>query len=306
MKRLLYLLTIVLTLTLFSYKGYTQPFVTDGLVSYWTFDRHNIDGNTVKDVWGENDAKRVGARKVQGRVNGALEFDGANDYVNLTNLGDFGSQLSTSTFEAWVKTSYKKNWTTLFKVRDADCATGWGIDLNGWAELPRHVPLKPANLADFFIRIGPDFDEEINFTKDVIRLYLTHKIGPACGHLTSGRRFPISDGQWHHLVHVIGAPYVDEDGQEWRETAIFIDGQRKSLSRHRGSPITFIPFTEPVYLGAGNNRGEPEAFFSGIIDEVRIYNRPLTQDEVNQNFEIGLSVEAAEKLPVVWGDLKTQ
>ena len=304
MKKLIFLLTFTLTITMFSHNGNTAP-VTDGLVSYWTFDRQNIDGNIVKDVWGENDAKRVGARKVRGRVNGALEFDGFDDYVNLTNLGDFGSQLGTFTFEAWVKTSFKKDWTTLFKVRDADCDTGWGIDLNGWAEPPRHVPLKPANLADFFIRIGPDFDEEINFTKDVIRLYLTHKFGPACRHLTSGWRFPISDGEWHHLVYINGAPYVDEDGQEWRETAIFMDGQRKSLSRHRGSPITFIPFTEPVYLGAGNNRGEAEGFFNGIIDEVRIYNRPLTQDEVTQNFEIGLSVEATEKLPIVWATLKT-
>ena len=121
MKRLLYLLTIALTLILFSYKGHTEPFVTDGLVSYWTFDRQDIDGDIVNDVWGKNNAKRVGARKVNGRVNGALEFDGIDDYVNLTNLGDFGSQLGSSTFEAWVKTSLEEDrWTTLFKVRDVD------------------------------------------------------------------------------------------------------------------------------------------------------------------------------------------
>ena len=119
MKRLLYLLTIALTITLFSYKAYTERVVTNGLVSYWTFDRQDIDGNTVKDVWGENDAKIVGAPKVVGgRVGEALEFNGSDDYVNLTNLGDFGSQVGTSTFEAWVKTSLKeKRWTTLFKVR---------------------------------------------------------------------------------------------------------------------------------------------------------------------------------------------
>ena len=157
MKRLLYLLTIALTITIFSYNGYTEPIVTDGLVSYWTFDWQDIKGNTVKDVWGKNDGKIVGARKIAGRVNGALEFDGANDYVNLTNLGDFGSQVGTSTFEAWVKTSYRKDWTTLFKVRDEDCDMGWGIDFNGWAEPPIPLPLKPANLVDFFLRVGARF-----------------------------------------------------------------------------------------------------------------------------------------------------
>ena len=163
-------------------------------------------------------------------------------------------------------------------------------------------------LFDRFFRFGPNFDENINFTKDVIRFYLTNKMEfkpTVCQHLTDGLRFPISDGEWHHLVYINGAPYVDEDGHEWRERAIFIDGKRQWLSRHIGKPDNFIPFTEPIYLGAGNNRGEAERFYNGIIDEVRIYNRPLTADEVNQNFEIGLSVEATEKLPIVWGALKT-
>ncbi len=308
MKRRLYLLTITLIITTFSYKGYTERFVTNGLVSYWTFDRQDIDGDTVKDVWGKNNATIVGApKRVTGRVNGALEFDGSDDYVNLTNLGDFGKHLGTFTFETWVKTRLKgKRWTTLFKVRDADCAMGWGMDLNGWAKPPPDVPLKPANLVDPFVRRWPNFDENINFTKDVIRLYLTYKRGlTGCQHETRGQRFPISDGKWHHLVYVKGAPYVDEDGREWRETAIFIDGKRKPLGRHTiRKRDNFIPFKEPVYLGAGNNRGEAEAFFNGIIDEVRIYNQPLTTEEVTQNFEIGLSVAATEKLPILWGTLK--
>ncbi len=321
MKRLFYLLTIALTITIFPYNGYTEPFVTDGLVSYWTFDRQDIDDNIVKDVWGKNNAKRVGARKVGGRVNGALEFDGIDDYVNLTNLGDFGSQVGTSTFEAWVKTSFKeKRWTTLFKVRDVDfverdpeaikiqgpeCGMGWGIDLNGWAKPAIFAKLgwEPGN----FVETGIERVDEIIFDKDIIRFYLTNRRGRfGCRNLTVGWKSPISDGEWHHLVYINGAPYVDENGHEWWERAIFIDGKRKSLSRHsRWEPRDFIPFIEPVYLGAGNNRGEAERFFNGIIDEVRIYNRPLTEDEVTQNFEIGLSVEASEKLPVVWGALKT-
>lgn len=315
MKRALYLLTIALIITVFPHNGYTETIVTDGLVSYWTFDQQDIVGNKAKDVWGKNHGTIVGnPRPVAGRVNGALEFDGFNDYVNLTNLGDFGSQVSTSTFEAWIKTSLrKKRWTTLFKVRDADCAMGWGIDLNGWAERANLV-VKGEKFIDPFLRLGPDFDfdENINFTKDVIRFYLTNKVQlkpevPICLHLTYGVRFPISDGEWHHLVYVNGPLYVGEDGYEWRERTIFINGKRKMHSRGRGQPFISVPFTEPVYLGAGNNRGKAEAFFNGIIDEVRIYNRPLTADEVTQNFKskIGLSVQAAEKLPIVWSNLKT-
>ena len=64
---------------------------------------------------------------------------------------------------------------------------------------------------------------------------------------------------------------------------------------------------QPVYIGAANNRGNVERHFPGVIDEVRIYDRPLTAEEVTRNFEsrIGLSVEPEEKLPIVWGTLKS-
>ena len=82
----------VLTLAMFCHNGWTKSVVTDGLVSYWTFDRHNIVGGTVKDIWGENDGTIVGNPKVvKGYVREALKLDGPRDYVNLTNLGDFGT-----------------------------------------------------------------------------------------------------------------------------------------------------------------------------------------------------------------------
>ena len=301
MKRLIFLLTFTLTITMFSHNGNTAP-VTDGLVSYWTFDQQDIIDNTARDVWGKNDGTIVGDPKlVTGRRNSALKFDGSGDYVNLTTLGDFGSQVGSSTFEAWIKTSLKRErWTTLFKVRDADCGMGWGIDLNAQTERP---DLDLENLIKNGIIKHVD---NVNFAKGIIRFYLargSEQIG--CSYSVTESSFPISDGEWHHLVYVNGMPYVDEDGRELQGRALFIDGER--IHRHSIAEFNdFMPFMEPVYLGAGNNRGEAERFFNGIIDEVRIYNRPLTEDEVTQNFEIGLSVEASEKLPVVWGKLKTQ
>ena len=322
MKKLIFLLTFTLTITMFSHNGNTAP-VTDGLVSYWTFDQQDIIDNTARDIWGKNDGIIVGDPKlVTGRRNSALKFDGSGDYVNLTTLGDFGSQVGSSTFEAWIKTSIKgERWTTLFKVRDVDlaerdpgaikiqapdCGTGWGIDLNAQTVLPNLAAdlVNPVNFIEN--RIKNRFDT-ISFSKDWIRLYLAHKVGQrGCDTSVAETPFPISDGEWHHLVYINGAPYVDENGHEGRGKAIFIDGKREWFGKYsRWKPGDSIPFTEPVYLGAVNNRGKAERFFNGIIDEVRIYNRPLTEDEVTQNFEIGLSVEATQKLPVVWGTLKT-
>ena len=294
MKKLIYLLILMLTITTFCYNGYTELIVTDGLVSYWTFDWQDVAGDKVIDVWGENNGTIIGNLKaVNGQVGEALEFDGTDGYVNLTTLGDFGRQIGASTFEAWIKTSFKEDWMTLFKVIDTDCA-GWGMDFN--------ASMRPINRVVPVGRI-----DRVVFVEDVINFYIKHKIGErGCGSSNSGRSFSICDGEWHHIVYV-QEPYVDEAEREWRVEAIYIDGERRNLGRSTSTPkAIFIPFTEPVYLGAGNNRGKAEGFFSGIIDEVRIYNRPLTDAEVLQNFEIGLSVEPAQKLPTVWGALKTR
>ena len=279
MKNLIYLFTFTVIITLSLQNGYTQPVVTDGLVSYWTFDEKDIAGGTVKDVWGENDGKIVGNPKiVDGQVGEALEFDGADDYVNLTNLGKFGEKVGTSTFEAWVKTSFKDDWTTLFKVLDQGCNMAWAIDVNRSAK------------AGF------------PFAADIVHYYLRQQSPAGCNAIAVEIEFPLSDGKWHHIVFAI----VDAGASE---VSIYMDGEPQEVIEGGVKDLdTFIPFVEPVYIGAANNRGNVERHFPGLIDEVRIYDRPLTADEVTRNFEskIGLSVEAAEKLPIVWGTLKTE
>ena len=112
-----------------------ENIITDGLISYWTFDQHDIVDKTVKDVWGENNATIVGTpTMVNGHLKDALKFDGIKDYVYLTTLGNFGAKLDFSTFEAWIKTNYKDSWTTIFKTIGRGCNNSgmmiWGIDIN--------------------------------------------------------------------------------------------------------------------------------------------------------------------------------
>ncbi|MDE0325903.1 MAG: LamG domain-containing protein [Candidatus Poribacteria bacterium] len=279
-----------------------EDIVTDGLVSYWTFDREDIIGNTVKDVWGENNATIVGTPTiVNGHLKDALKFDGIKDYVNLTTLGDFGAKLGFSTVEVWIKTNYKETWTTIFKTIGTGCNNSghmiWGIDINR----------KTADLED--IKKDP-FGPQIMFTEDFILLYVASffKNKGGCSLSFLRGEFPISDGEWHHLVYT--NKLVDENGTEWKERALFIDGTLNRISEFipigPKAQYKYVPFSEPVYLGAGNNRGRAEGFFNGIIDEVRLYDRPLTEAEIMRNYQstTGLAVDRTDKLPTVWGALK--
>ena len=253
------------------------PVVTDGLVSYWTFDEADIQDKTAKDVFGKYDGTIVGAPTViKGKVREALEFDGKIDYVDVTNLGNFGSQLATSTFEVWMRTDLSKEWRTLFKVLDEGCNMGWAIEPNRSA------------LAGF------------PYKKDFTHFYVRDAKDPECIDIAAEVEFPLSDGNWHHIAFVV-------DNAEKNMLRIYIDGEAQEviLGRKNG-PKQFANFVQPVFIGAGNNRGAPSRHFQGALDEVRIYKRPLTEKEVVHNFrsKIGLGVEAASRLPIVWGALK--
>ena len=274
----LYLVCLVVATMFIATQALAQgPVVTDGLVSYWTFDEADIQDKTAKDVFGKHDGTIVGAPKIiKGQVREALEFDGKGDYVDVTNLGNFGSQLATSTFEVWMRTALSKEWRTLFKVLDDGCNMGWAIEPNRSA------------LAGF------------PYKKDFTHFYVRDAEKVGCVDIAAEVEFPLSDGNWHHIAFIV-------DNAEKNMLRIYIDGEAQEviLGRKNG-PKQFANFVQPVFVGAGNNRGAPSRHFQGALDEVRIYKRPLTEKEVVRNFrsKIGLGVEAASKLPIVWGGLK--
>lgn len=289
-----------------SIHAHAATIVTDGLVSYWTFDLHETKDGIAQDVWGENHATIKGNPKIaDGHLRQGLKFDGVGDYVILENLGNFSSRIGESSIEFWVKTSYKKSWTTLFKVVAPPCDQqhrGWGITIN--ASLKRDGFFN--HFANPQVR---GFKRDVIFKEGGMLVQYSNKNPNGCRSISSPFHSPISDGKWHQIVYVNGVIYIDESGLEWREDIIYIDGIRKSLLRSRGAkPQFFVPYTEPVFLGATNDNGKPKRFFRGIMDEVRVYNRTLNGAEVIQNFQsgIGLSVEPTQKLPTVWGALKAR
>ena len=280
MKRGIYFLTFAIIIGIFSLNTAPASIVTDGLVSYWTFDRVHIINKTAKDVWGDNNGTISGNPKVvHGQVGEALEFDGSGDFVNLTTLGDFGEQFGTSSFEAWIKTTNKKEWMTLVNTHGGKCPN-WGIELNGVNDEFRFEIIE-GTLYDYFGIGGPR----------------------GCSGVSSGRSVGIFHGEWHHIVYTIDHHTIDKGVGTH---SIYIDGASSTGIHSFGGNRAFSPFTAPVTLGARKFPGKAKGYFTGMIDEVRFYNRPLTADEVLQNFESTEPYHVAPKgkLPTVWGALK--
>ncbi len=285
MKSRIHFMTFTIIIGILSLNTALASVVTDGLVSYWTFDRGYMTNKAVKDVWGNNNGTLIGNPKVvPGQVGEALEFDGIDDFVNLTTLGDFGRRLGTSSFEAWIKTTNKKDWMTLINTHGAECPN-WGIELNG-------------------INIRNKF--EIN--EGTLHPYISFGGPEGCGGVGDTNSAGIFDGEWHHLVYTID--YIINEDSGGGKRIIYIDGVSRSASNHgfRGRNRAFSPFTAPVHLGARKFPGKAHGHFMGMIDEVRFYDRPLTADEVVQNFRSiePYNVAPKGKLSTLWATLKTK
>lgn len=92
-------LCLLLTALCYVNAADAQDFVTDGLVAMYTLNEADLDGKTVKDALGENDAEMMGKLKfVEGPMGDAMEFEGdAENYVEIPALGSF----ETVSIECW-------------------------------------------------------------------------------------------------------------------------------------------------------------------------------------------------------------
>lgn len=75
----------------------------------------------------------------------------------------------------------------------------------------------------------------------------------------------VSPGRWHHLVGTYNGSYV----------TIWMDGEKLHSVKVSGRPTPY-----DGALNIGRNPHWNERQFRGLIDEVRIYNRPLTDNEI--------------------------
>lgn len=99
----------------------------------------------------------------------------------------------------------------------------------------------------------------------------------------------IQDGEWHHLAGVWDGEtiYLYIDGKEVRKLAC--DGELSTNAKN-------------VYIGS---RDGSQRFLMATVDEVRLYNRALTLDEIEIDMETsGLAVSPGDKMAISWGKVK--
>ena len=208
--------------------------MTRGLVGYWSFDEGMGDTAYNAAATGSVNNGALGNGTVanmpswsNGKINGALDFDGMNDYI------DCGSDTSLNitdaiTIEAWVK------------------GDGWKGTQTIAGRSPIVYDLLMIDNTPYFYSNGD--------------LLTKRAVGSS-----------ISSLQWHHITGVY-------DGTN---TIIYVNGVRGTDASEPLAPPSSV---ENFYIGS---RGGSTRYFNGTIDEVRIYNRALSTEEIRYHYNRG-------------------
>ncbi|MFC1718156.1 LamG domain-containing protein [Candidatus Poribacteria bacterium] len=236
--------------------------VTDGLVSFWTFDESDIEGDTAKDVWsGKGATLKDDARiKSGGKIDEGLQL-GEVGFAEVANdpVFDFGT--GDYTIEAWVKIAIVERNPIVFMG-------SWG---------------GPAYAYELTLRKGDPYKGCF------ARMYAAQ---PMYQVLSPGadKTGYLSDSSWHHIVFVRSSTsYMYIDGEVVGSTNALVDLDASS--------------DQNLFIGK-----DPDPnYFNGMIDELRIYSKALSENEVQHNFMLEsneLSVNPVDRMITIWGEIK--
>jgi len=232
----------------------------DRLIAYYNFEEDQ--GNTLKNkAAGPYGSIRYAPEKLHGTISGAtwvvdggrwpgkgaLDFNGSGDYVEMDTLTD-NLTSSSGTISAWINYN----------------------DVSG-------------DLA--IVAIGDSTDQQHVFLEvsSANKLRFAFKADEAGGYTTQwdlSSDSTISTNQWIHVAIV----------QDGSTPVLYIDGEEIAQT-FTVSTDTTKWFNYKTWSLAATGRlawqGGTTKYFSGSIDEVAIYNRALTADDIEQHYKMG-------------------
>jgi regulation of enolase protein 1 (concanavalin A-like superfamily) len=239
-KKLIYLTCLVLIASM-------TGSASAGLIAQWKLD--DGSGTVAKDSAGGYDGTLVGDTMwvAEGKLGGALQFDGNGDYVDCGNDPIFNPQGSFSiTF-----------WANI-----SDWGDPWGRSMIGKGG--------DADRGGWSVR---------RFSDDTIDFCGAGLVGDGSGtegqnHNMNGNTAP-PIAEWFHLACV----YDLDNSMAY----IYINGE---ADRERVTTGTITATNTSLYLGTrGNSAGDgPDSwvssFFNGMLDDARFYDHALTETDV--------------------------
>jgi len=236
-----------------------------GLVLYFDFDQNS--GKTVKDRSGNgNDGIINGAFWGKGKFGSALKFDSTKKaFVEVADSPTLNPDQEISYMAWFVSDAFDNTRGIISKYTGGGNQRSYNLRL--------HHNIKGALSTE--VSANGAFQLGVS-TTDV------HSDAV------------LKDGQWHHAA-------ISFKGGEFLR--MYIDGNLTNESKATATKTLFDNNT-PLRIGTDFN-DEDTRFFNGSIDEVAIFDRALTEAEIQKAMDGDIApVNPGGKLALTWGGLK--
>jgi hypothetical protein len=220
--------------------GYSQSFLTNGLVAYYPFS-----GNA-NDASGKgNNGIVYGATLTADRFGSpasAYDFDGKSSYIGIPQNSVLNSLTTNCTLSAWIWARVITNTVEIISKQSAGYSDSW------------------------------QFDTVIDCTPNVHQLRLQGAVPGGCNNAMGVTEYSLM--KWHHVVATVSGTVGN----------VYLDGKLDGSGNVGDIPMN----TLDIFIGSGHAspRSSFLALFNGMIDDVRIYNRALSTNEVAQLYAI--------------------
>ena len=228
-----------------------------GLVGCWSFDGSYTK---VPDCSGNNNTGTLtnGPIRAAGKIGQALDFDGVDDYVSISDSAVFTLNAANKyTWTAWIKPDTFPGWATIWSQT---------LDSSTYLYFYAHTATE-GSLPGGSITRG-------------VSVWWVSTAGQI---LVTEVDNSLTTGTWYHI-----AIRYDGSVAQASRFKIYINGADSTGGTTSAGTIADINPTN-IRTGANEPFGE---YFDGLIDEVRIYNRALSANEIARLYRIGLGSTA--------------
>ena len=259
-------------LVILCYLALAQPIIhadiQADLIAHWTFDEGK--GGTIKDSANGIEGKLEGkVTWVEGKHGTALAFDDNGSGIVKVDVEPKLNFGDDFSVVFWAK-------TTQVRAKNADWwMGGWIInkDLGGQKDV-NDWDIANVDGHLVFVTGNPETDkDDLLVSTD-----------------------PIDDGKWHHYA----LSRVKKSGLN----TLYVDGV-KNISEEKGPGFHV---SNQTAMTIGGHPGGTGSAFHGDLDDMAIFSRVITEDEINtiiKGWAKSTAVERNGKLTIMWGQLKT-
>ncbi len=218
-----------------------------------TFNNYAILGNQTQGGTDEPVFTTVGCPT----SGGCYQFDGSNDYMNLSQRTEAVNITNAATFEAWINKTSPSNGMIISRAAMSSnnicfnapyCISSWRL---GAVQVDTHSEL-------FFAGSGVMRDSEEGFAFNTVRSFDFGLI--------------LLNRSTHVAVVFNGTDAI-----------FYINGSQVGVGNLQDAPL-HINNSFNIMIGADSDRAN---FFKGQIGSVKIYNRSLTSQQIWQNYMQG-------------------